>query len=162
MPNKFRGSAGFTLIELMVTLAIAATLALLVVPVLQVGVQRSKEAELRSALREIRAAIDSYKQASEAGEIVEPGGEITGYPPNLELLVEGVPYRDETRKGRRYFLRRLPRDPMHEDDDVSAANTWGKRSYLSSAAEPMEGADVYDVYSLSPKTGLNGVPYRSW
>jgi general secretion pathway protein G len=157
------GSArGFTLIELLVTLAIIATLSFLVVPVVQVTVQRSKEAELRSALKEIRQAIDAYKQSSEAGEIMEPTGEISGYPPNLDVLADGVKFRDEKAKGKKYFLRKLPRDPMNANAELPAADTWGKRSYESEAAEPREGADVYDVYSLSSKTGLNGIAYRWW
>lgn len=153
---------GFTLIELLVTLAIMATLSFLVVPVVQVTVQRSKEAELRTALKEIRQAIDAYKQSSESGEIVEPAGEISGYPPDLNVLAEGVRFRDEKAKGKKYFLRKLPRDPMHPNAELSAADTWGKRSYESEASEPREGADVYDVYSLSVKTGLNGIAYRWW
>jgi general secretion pathway protein G len=153
---------GFTLIELLVTLAIIATLSFLVVPVVQVTVQRSKEAELRAALKEIRRAIDAYKQSSEAGEIEEPKGEISGYPPDLNVLADGVKFRDEKAKGKKYFLRKLPRDPLHPNADLSAADTWGKRSYESEATEPREGADVYDVYSLSTKIGLNGMAYRGW
>jgi general secretion pathway protein G len=153
---------GFTLIELLVTLAIIATLSFLVVPVVQVTVQRAKEAELREALKEIRRAIDAYKQSSEVGEIEEPKGEISGYPPHLNLLVDGVKFSDEKAKGKKYFLRKLPRDPMHPNADLPAADTWGKRSYESEATEPREGADVFDVYSLSNKIGLNGVAYRWW
>jgi general secretion pathway protein G len=159
---RLERARGFTLIELLVTLAIIATLSFLVVPVVQVTVQRSKEAELRSALKEIRQAIDAYKQSSEAGEIMEPTGEISGYPPNLDLLVDGVKFRDEKTKGKKYFLRKLPRDPMNANAELPAVDTWGKRSYESEAGEPREGPDVYDVYSLSSKTGLNGVAYRWW
>ncbi|WP_408597668.1 type II secretion system protein [Limnohabitans sp.] len=153
---------GFTLIELLVTLAIIATLSFLVVPVVQVSMQRAKEAELRTALKEIRQAIDAYKQSSDAGEIMEPEGLISGYPPNLNLLADGVRWKDEKAKGKKYFLRKLPRDPMNDNPDVSAADTWGKRCYDSEASEPREGADVYDVYSLSNKQGLNGIAYRWW
>ena len=78
------------------------------------------------------------------------------------VLVEGVPdVKDE--EGRRiYFLRRLPRDPMHTDASVEPERTWGRRSYASEATEPREGDDVYDVYCTSSKTGLNNVPYRLW
>jgi general secretion pathway protein G len=159
---RLESCRGFTLIELLVTLAIIATLSFLVVPVVQVTVQRSKEMELSAALKEIRRAIDAYKQSSEAGEIEEPKGEISGYPPHLNVLADGVKFRDEKAKGKKYFLRKLPRDPLHPNAELSAADTWGKRSYESEAAEPREGADVYDVYSLSNKVGLNGIAYRWW
>jgi len=153
---------GFTLIELLVTLAIVSTFSFLVVPVIQVSMQRAKEAELRSALKELRRGIDAYKAASEAGEIVEPEGLISGYPPDLSLLADGVRWRDEKAKGKKYFLRKLPRDPMNDNADLAPADTWGKRCYESEAAEPREGADVYDVFSQSNKTGLNGIAYRWW
>jgi general secretion pathway protein G len=159
---RLERARGFTLIELLVTLAIIATLSFLVVPVVQVSVQRAKESELRAALKEIRHAIDAYKQASEMGEIVEPQGEISGYPPDLNLLADGVRFRDEKIKGKKYFLRKLPRDPLHPNSELSAADTWGKRCYESEATEPREGADVYDVFSLSSKIGLNGIAYRWW
>ncbi len=153
---------GFTLIELLVTLAIISTFSFLVVPVLQVTMQRTKESELRSALKEIRRGIDAYKQASEAGEIVEPEGLISGYPPNLNVLADGAQLSDDKLKGKKYFLRKLPRDPMNENLGLAAADTWGKRCYESEASEPREGADVYDVFSQSNKTGLNGIAYRWW
>lgn len=155
-------SRGFTLIELLVTLAIISTFSFLVVPVIQVSMQRGKEAELRSALKEIRRGIDAYKQASEAGEIVEPEGLISGYPPDLNLLADGVRWRDDKVKGKKYFLRKLPRDPMSDNPDLAAADTWGKRCYESEATDAREGADVYDVFSQSKKTGLNGIAYRLW
>ena len=154
--------SGFTLIELLVTLAIISTFSYLVVPVIQVSMQRAKESELRSALKEIRRGIDAYKAASEAGEIVEPEGLISGYPPNLNVLADGARWRDEKVKGKKYFLRKLPRDPMNNNPDLAAADTWGKRCYESEATEPREGADVYDVFSQSDKLGLNGMAYRWW
>lgn len=159
---RFAKLRGFTLIELLVSLAIISTLSFLVMPVVQVSIQRAKESELRVALKDIRRGIDAYKLASESGEIVEPEGEISGYPPDLNLLVDGVRWRDEKLKGKKYFLRKLPRDPMNENADLSAADTWGKRSYASEASEPREGADVFDVFSLSRKMGLNGIAYRDW
>lgn len=153
---------GFTLIELLVTLAIISMFSFLVVPVIQVTMQRSKESELRSALKEIRRGIDAYKQASEAGEILAPEGLISGYPPNLNVLVDGALWSDDKAKGKKYFLRKLPRDPMNENPDLAAADTWGKRCYESEASEPREGADVYDVFSQSNKIGLNGIAYRWW
>ncbi|BDT58237.1 type II secretion system pseudopilin PulG [Massilia varians] len=152
---------GFTLIELLVTLAILALLGTLVVPVAQVTAQRRDEVELRRALREIRAGIDAYKKASDEGRVAKAAG-ATGYPPRLEMLVEGVRDQKSPKQAQIYFMRRLPRDPFHADPAVSNAETWGKRSYASEAHEPKEGDDVYDVYSMSGKTALNGTPYNKW
>jgi general secretion pathway protein G len=152
---------GFTLIELLVTLAILALLGTLAVPVAQVTAQRRDEAELRRALREIRAGIDAYKKASDEGRVAKAAG-ATGYPPRLEMLVEGVRDQKSPKQAQVYFMRRLPRDPFHANPDSSDAETWGKRSYASEPDEPREGDDVYDVYSMSAKPGLNGIPYNKW
>jgi general secretion pathway protein G len=136
-------------------------LALLTVPVAQVTMQRSKEQDLRHALREIRGAIDAYKKAADEG-LLELPDDSTGYPPTLEVLVEGVPKRDDRKRGKLYFLRRIPRDPMNDQPALSDSATWGKRSYDSEASDPREGADVYDVFSLSEVAGLNDVPYKKW
>ena len=152
---------GFTLIELAVTVAIIGILASAAIPLGQLSVKRVKEAELRSALRDIRSALDAYKKAVDDGKIVKTV-DATGYPPSLEVLVQGVPDARDPKKRTIHFLRRLPRDPMYPNPDASQQETWGKRSYESSADAPGEGADVYDVYSLSRESGLNGIPYREW
>lgn len=152
---------GFTYIELMITLAIMATLALVATPMAQIVVQRDKERALRSALMEIREGIDAYKRAADQGRILRKVGE-SGYPKKLEDLVQGVPDQRSPTKQNLYFLRRLPRDTFNADVSVPAADTWAKRAYASPPDEPSEGEDVFDISSKSAKMGLNGVPLKQW
>jgi general secretion pathway protein G len=154
-------AAGFTLIELVITVAIVALLASLALPLSEVAVQRSKEQELRRNLREIRDAIDAYRLAVEEQRIPKAVTE-SGYPKTLDVLVQGVSDAKSPKPAKIYFLRRIPRDPFSSDPAKSAAQTWGKRSYASPPDEPQEGDDIYDVYSMSPRIGLNGVPHREW
>ncbi|MFJ5446888.1 type II secretion system protein [Methylobacillus methanolivorans] len=156
-----QSQAGFTLIELVVTLTIVSILASALIPLGQWSVKRQQEAELRQALRDIRTAIDAYKKAVEDGKVIV-SAEASGYPPNLGVLANGVPDASSDKKRLIRFMRRLPRDPMFPEKDVAAQDTWGKRSYASPPDAPQAGADVFDVYSLSNGTGLNGIAYREW
>ena len=152
---------GFTLIELVITVAISGLLATAAMPLAELTVKRGREQELKVALREIRTAIDAYKKAADQGHI-ELDAEATGYPPTLEVLVTGVEDAASLDKRMIYFLRRLPRDPQFPDGSVPAAETWGVRSYASSPTEPQAGDDVYDVYSLATGKALDGSSYREW
>lgn len=147
---------GFTLVEVMITVLIVAVLASAVLPLAEVSKRRAEEAELRHVLREIRNAIDAYKHAVDDGRIIKQADE-NGYPPDLQTLVDGV-VDTKNPKEKIYFLRRIPHDPMQD----KAEPVWGLRSYESPADDPQQGKDVFDVYSTSDKTGLNGVPYREW
>lgn len=152
---------GFTLIELVVTVAIVGLLATAVFPLAQLASRRAKEQELRLALRELRDAIDAYKKAADEGRVVLEVGQ-TGYPPTLDALVEGVSDARNPESAAIYFLRRVPRDPFYPDPDAPASTTWGLRSYASPPDDPQPGDDVYDVHSLSNGTSLAGDAYRDW
>lgn len=161
--RKRRGLArrhkGVTLIELLAVLAILGVMAAIAVPVSEMALQRNKERQLREALREIRGALDRYREAVDQGRIAR-GADESGYPPSLEILVEGVVDQRSPTRSRLYFLRRIPTDPM----TVHSAHRgrWLLRSFQSSADDPKAGADVFDVLSRSSRIGLNGVPYKQW
>jgi general secretion pathway protein G len=155
-------SRGFTIIELVITVAIISLLATAAIPSAQLVYQRQRENELRESLRTLRGAIDAYKRAGETGRIKRLADK-SGYPPDLAALVDGVDDARSTKEGVKiYFLRRLPRDPFWPDATTPAADTWALRSYASPPTDPQPGDDVYDVHSRSSRTGLNGVPYRDW
>jgi general secretion pathway protein G len=130
-------------------------------PLAELVSKREKEAELRADLRDIRSALDAYRNAALTGHIkLEVGA--SGYPPDLKSLYEGVEDVASENKVNLYFLRRVPRDPFFPDTSVPAEETWGLRSYKSSPEDPQPGEDVFDVYSLASGKGLNGVVYHDW
>lgn len=156
-----RSSHGFTLIEMVVTVAIVGLLATSAFPLAELGVRRAKEQDLRLALRNIRDGLDAYKAAADAGRIEMKLGD-SGYPPTLNELVAGVVDVKSPAGDKIYFLRRVPRDPFHPDHSIPAAETWALRAYASDPQDPQPGDDVFDIHSTSPRVGLNGVPYRLW
>jgi general secretion pathway protein G len=150
---------GFTIVELLVVMTVLAILATAALPLAELTVRRSQERELKLALQEVRHAIDAYKKAVDDGRIASTPAQ-SGYPPSLETLANGV--ADAKSPGRKlYFLRRIPRDPLAPAAEANVA-VWGLRSFASSPENPKPGEDVFDIYSLQPGSGLNGVPYREW
>jgi general secretion pathway protein G len=164
MASSFQAKKGFTLVEMLVTLAILAILASAVMPLAKTAVKREKEIELRRNLRTIREALDAYKKLADEKKIeVEEDSE--GYPPDLETLVKGIELKAEKadEKGEKSgpkiikFLRRIPRDPMTDSLD------WGLRSYQDEPdADVWGGENVYDVYTKSMATALDGTKYKDW
>jgi general secretion pathway protein G len=152
---------GFTLIELVVTLALVGLVASVSVPLFEVTSTRLREAELRAALRQIREAIDAYKAAADSGLVAKSATD-SGYPPTLDALVQGVEVRNLAGVRRLVFLRHVPRDPFFAEQAAPAAQHWATRSYGSPPSDPQPGDDVFDVSSRSARLGLNGVPYQEW
>lgn len=166
MPLAIKKNLGFSYVEMVFAVAMLALLAAVATPYLEKNIQRKKELELRQNLRQIRNAIDEYKEASDLGKIKKTIGE-TGYPRRLQDLVIGVENITDPQKKKLYFLRRIPADPMHPksfqaDKAINPEDTWAKRSYESDAETPREGSDVYDVYSQSTEIGMNGIAYGQW
>jgi general secretion pathway protein G len=165
-PAQGRGRArsGFTLIEMMVVLAMLGVLAAAARPLLELAATRQREHVLRHGLRQIRTAIDAYERAVATGSVPRPPGapkEGPVYPPSLRLLVDGVAVGEEADAPRRYFLRRLPRDPF-ADAELPAEETWGLRASDSAPDAPAPGKDVFDVHSRAPGIALDGTRYRDW
>jgi general secretion pathway protein G len=156
-----KSARGFSLIELLAAAAIIGVMASVAVPVIETTLRRQKEQALRIALRDIRQAIDAYKHAADAGRIFFKAGTDSGYPKSLIDLAAGVVDEQNKTGPKLYFLRRIPRDPF-SNPALSAVDSWGKRSFDSPPEAPVEGVDVFDVYSKSPLTGLNGVAYAEW
>lgn len=150
---------GFTFVELVVVTAILLILSSTVLPLAKVTSQRQREVELRRDLREMRTAIDRFKDAYDRGLIarsqVEAGSE--GYPPGLETLVEGVNLANDASGRKLKFLRRVPQDPMTKTTE------WGLRSYQDEPdSSSWGGENVFDVYTASTGTALDGTKYRDW
>ena len=152
MKNK---SSGFTLVEMIATMAIISILATGIIPLSQVVYKRTKEMELRNNLRVIRTALDEYKKLVDE-KIIPKSVSDSGYPKTLDILVTGVDLQTQTGEFKK-FLRRIPREPITEDGE------WGLRSYNDSSDSTIWGGqDVYDIYCLSDKKALDGTYYADW
>ena len=150
---------GYSFVELLIVTAILFILASAVMPLAQVASQRQRESELRAALRQIRTAIDKFKDTVDNGRVaqteLQPGSE--GYPPDLETLVEGVPVMNDQSGMKLKFLRRIPTDPMTNSTE------WGLRAYGDKPGSTSWGrGSVFDVYSKSGATALDGTKYKDW
>ena len=150
---------GFTFVELLVVTTIVLILASAIQPLARITIQRTREAELRRVLREMRTAIDKFKDAADAGMIptTELKANSEGYPPDLQTLVDGVSVANDATGRKLKFLRRVPVDPTNNSDD------WGLRSYQDKADSTAWGrGNVFDVYSKNQGTALDGTKYRDW
>jgi general secretion pathway protein G len=153
-----RSERGFTFVEILVVIIIIMIMAWAAMPLARVTQQRQKEAELRRSLREMRTAIDKFKDSVDQGLIatteLRPGSE--GYPPDLDTLVDGVPAANDASGRKLKFLRRIPIDPMTRED-------WGKRSYQDKPdSTSWGGQNVFDVFTTSDATALDGTKYKDW
>jgi general secretion pathway protein G len=166
---KSSSASGFTLVELLITLAIVGLVAMTALPLYEVTSTRLKETELRHALRTIRGGLDAYKAATDSGVLAKAAGE-SGYPPSLDVLTQPLEVVNKRNFGlgasdapqHIVILRQLPRDPFFPDPEVPAAQTWNTRAYASRPDDPRSGDDVFDVSSMSTRVGLAGTPYNSW
>jgi general secretion pathway protein G len=154
-----KGQSGYTFVEVAIVAAIIAILASAALPLAKITMQRQREIELRRSLREIRTAIDKYKDAADQ-QLISPNdidNDAEGYPPKLETLVEGVTPANDTTGRKLRFLRRIPYDPM------TRSTEWGLRSSRDEPdARSWGGLNVYDVYTKSDGKGLDGSSYREW
>ncbi len=158
-----RTGCGFTLIELVVALAILSILAAAALPYAELTITRNKELELRRALREVRSAIDRFHEDWETGKISKLGNDTSddGYPRTLQALVEGVE-SGEAKGGKRKYLRRIPVDPFGAAGK-EPIDQWVLRGYQDDAdAFSWNGRDVYDIRSRSDRVALDGTRYRDW
>jgi general secretion pathway protein G len=157
--SGFASSRGYTFVELLVVATIVMILASAIMPLAKVTTQRTREAELRRVLREMRTAIDKYKDAADLGLIgsfdIKVGSE--NYPADLQVLVDGVTAANDATGRKLKFLRRVPIDPMTKSTD------WGLRSYQDKPdSTKWGGQNVFDVYTTSEGKALDGSKYKDW
>ena len=142
-------------------MAIVGVLAMVAMPMMQLVVKRNNESDLRVALRQIRTAIDDYKQAV-VDKRIQVSVDSTGYPKSLDVLTKGVEDATSPTKKKIFFLRRIPRDPFCQCPNKAPEETWDLRSYDSDPDAPSSGEDVFDIMSTSHEVGLNGITYNEW
>lgn len=153
--------SGFTMIELLVVMAVLGVLAAAIMPLGQSLLQAQRERELKAALWEIRSALDEHKRLADKG-IIAAGPTGSGFPASLQVLVDGVDdQRPQSRGAKLYFLRRVPRDPF-APAHVPPEQTWRFRSYASPPDDPKAGRDVFDVRSSSDERALDGSALAAW
>ncbi len=153
---RFGNERGLTLVELIVSFTIMALLTAMAVPVARYKVRRDRERELRYALREMRTAIDKYKDLADQNKLGTLSVDSDGYPETLDMLVDGVKLSGTVDKKIR-FLRRVPRDPMTNSFE------WGKRSTRDDPkSNSWGGQNVFDVYSRSTEKAGDGTAYSEW
>lgn len=154
---RFRGRRGLTLVELIVAFTILLLLTAMAVPAARYKVRREKERELRHALREIRTAIDKYKDMADAGQLGQIKLGTEGYPEKLEVLVEGVQLGTSAEGKKIRFLRRIPKDPFTNSYD------WGLRGVQDDPkSTSWNGQNVFDVYTKTYEKAADGTPYSEW
>ena len=147
-----RPERGFTLLELIIASAILVVLSTMAVPLARLNIQREKERELRNDLWMMRDAVDRYKDAAER-QLFQTKVDSQNYPPDLETLVKGVDVQGKKVR----FLRKIPIDPM------TGTTEWGLRSMQDDPdSDSWGGQNVFDVYTKSQGTGLDGTKYKDW
>jgi len=162
-PELLSNRRGYTLIEMLVTVAIISILASMAMPYAKMTTVRNQELELKRSLREIRTALDTFHKDWKEGRLnkLEAGASPDGYPKQLTQLVEGVRLSGKLEQRKKY-LRRIPKDPF-SDASLAAEQQWHYIGYRDSAdAEQWNGIDIYDIRSQSERQALDKSSYRDW